>query len=66
MVHDNSQRNKSFLQYHTVTFATMQRTANLFGKTTFVMVMDYDDNKMFLKLDQMKNQNLLMLSRCGT
>ena len=40
----------------------MERGAALFGKTTFVMDRGYDDNKMFLKLDGLKQDYVIRLT----
>ena len=40
----------------------MNRAKNLFGKATFVMDRGYDDNKMFLKLDELKQDYVIRLT----
>lgn len=40
----------------------MERTAALFGKATFVMDRRYDDNKMFLTLDDLKQDYVIRLT----
>ena len=40
----------------------MERGAALFGKATFVMDQGYDDNKMFLKLDGLKQDYVIKLT----
>ena len=40
----------------------MERGAAMFGKATFVMDRDYDDNKMFLKLDELKQDYVIRLT----
>ena len=40
----------------------MERGAKLFGKATFIMDRGYDDNKMFLKLDQMEQDYVIRLT----
>lgn len=39
----------------------MKCGAALFGKATFVMDRGYDDNKMFLKLDELKQDYVIRL-----
>ena len=58
----HSSREKNFSSANTVTFAAMERAAALFGKATFVMDRGYDDNKMFLKLDSMKQDYVIRLT----
>ena len=48
----HSSGEKNFTSVNDITFAAMERSAALFGKATFVMDRGYDDNKMFLKLDE--------------
>ena len=40
----------------------MERGCQLFGKATFVMDRGYDDNKMFLKLDELKQDYIIRLT----
>lgn len=40
----------------------MEHAKALFGKATFVMYCGYDDNKMFLKLDSMKQDYVIRLT----
>lgn len=49
----HSSKEKNFTSINHITFSAMERAA-LFGKATFVMDRGYDDSKMFLKLDSMK------------
>jgi len=58
----HSSKEQSFSSINTVTFDAMQRAANMFGKATFVMDRGYDDNKMFLKLNQMKQDYVIRLT----
>lgn len=39
----------------------MERGAALFGKATFVMDLGYDDNKMFLKMEELKQDYVIRL-----
>ena len=43
-------------------FSAMERAAAIFEKATFVMDRGYDDNKMFLKLDSMKQDYVIRLT----
>ena len=49
----HSSEEKDYTSANDVTFSAMERGASLFGKATFVMDRGYDDNKMFLKLDDL-------------
>ena len=40
----------------------MERGAAMFSKATFVMDRGYDDNKMFLKLDELKQYYVIRLT----
>lgn len=40
----------------------MKRGAVLFGKATFAMDRGYDDNKMFLKLDELEQDYVIRLT----
>ena len=40
----------------------MERGAALFGKATFAMDRGYDDNKMFLKLDELDQDYVIRLT----
>ena len=56
-VHSSTEKN--FTSINDVTFAAMERGAALFGKATFVLDRGYDDNKMFLKLDALKQDYVI-------
>ncbi len=58
----HSSREKNFTSINDITFAAMERGAALFGKATFVMDRGYDDNKMFLKLDELKQDYVIRLT----
>ena len=45
-----------------VTFSAMERGAAMFGRATFVMDRGYDDNKMFLKLDELEQDYVIRLT----
>ena len=49
-IHSSSE--KDYKSANTITFQAMEQGAALFGKATFAMDRGYDDNKMFLKLDE--------------
>ena len=55
----HSSEEKDYTSANDVTFSAMERGASLFGKATFVMDRGYDDNKMFLKLDDL-NQDYVI------
>lgn len=45
-----------------ITFAAIERGKSLFGNASFVMDKDYDDNKMFLKLDELDQYYVIRLT----
>lgn len=57
----HSSEEKDYTSANDVTFSAMERGAALFGKATFVMDRGYDDNKMFLKLDALKQDYVIRL-----
>ncbi len=58
----HSSKEKTFTSINDVTFAAMERGKQLFGKATFVMDRGYDDNKMFLKLDELEQSYVIRLT----
>ena len=58
----HSSKEKNFTSINDVTFAAMQRGASLFGKATFAMDRGYDDNKIFLKLDELEQDYVVRLT----
>ncbi len=58
----HSSKEKNFTSINDVTFSAMERGKQLFGKATFVMDRGYDDNKMFLKLDELKQYYVIRLT----
>ena len=58
----HSSKEKNFTSINDVTFSAMNRAASLFGKATFAMDRGYDDNKMFLKLDELKQDYVIRLT----
>lgn len=58
----HSSKEKNFTSINDVTFSAMERGAALFGKATFAMDRGYDDNKMFLKLDELKQDYVIRLT----
>lgn len=52
---------KDYKSANTITFDAMERGAALFHKATFAMDRGYDDNKMFLKLDELKQDYVIRL-----
>ena len=59
----HSSKEKNFSSINSITFRAMERGTNLFGKATFVMDRGYDDNKMFLKLDELNQDYVIRLTR---
>ena len=58
----HSSKEKNFTSLNNITFSAMERGAAMFGKATFVMDRGYDDNKMFLKLDELKQDYVIRLT----
>ena len=58
----HSSKEKSFTSINDITFSAMERASALFKKATFVLDRGYDDNKMFLKLDSMKQEYVIRLT----
>lgn len=58
----HSSKEKYFISANDVTFSAMKRGADMFGLATFVMDRGYDDNKMFLKLDELKQNYVIRLT----
>lgn len=58
----HSSKEKNFTSANDVTFSAMKRGADMFGHATFVMDRGYDDNKMFLKLDELKQDYVIRLT----
>lgn len=58
----HSSKEKNFTSVNDITFCAMERGAALFDKATFVMDRGYDDNKMFLKLDGLKQDYVIRLT----
>src|SRR5690554_1832145 len=59
----HSSKEKNFKSINTFTFSAMERGKELFGKATFVMDRGYDDNKMFLKLDELEQDYVIRLTK---
>lgn len=57
----HSSKEKNYTSASDVTFSTMERGDALFGKVTLVMDRGYDDNKMFLKFDELKQDYVIRL-----
>ena len=58
----HSSKEKSFTSTNDITFSAMERGAAMFGRATFVVDRGYDDNKMFLKLDELKQDYVIRLT----
>lgn len=59
-VHSSAEKN--YKSANTITFDAIERGAVLFGKATFAMDRGYDDNKMFLKLDELGQKYVIRLT----
>ena len=60
--HIHSSREKDYKSANTITFHAIEQGAALLGKATFVMDRGYDDNKMFLKLDELGQDYVIRLT----
>ena len=58
----HSSKEKNFTSINDITFSAMERGATLFGKATYALDRGYDDNKMFLKLDELKQDYIIRLT----
>lgn len=58
----HSSAEKGYKSANSITFHAMEQGAALFGKATFAMDRGYDDNKMFLKLDELKQDYVIRLT----
>lgn len=58
----HSSKEKNFTSVNSITFEAMERGKAMFGKATFVMDRGYDDNKMFLKLDELNQDYVIRLT----
>ena len=58
----HSSKEKTFTSVNSVTFDAMERGKAMFGKATFVMDRGYDDNKMYLKLDELNQDYVIRLT----
>lgn len=59
----HSSKEKNFTSINSITFRAMERGAKIFGKATFVMDRGYDDNKMFLKLNELEQDYVIRLTK---
>ncbi len=59
-IHSSSE--KGYKSANSITFDAMEQGASLFGNVTFCMDRGYDDNKMFLKLDELKQDYVIRLT----
>lgn len=57
----HSSAEKAYKSANAITFQAMEQGAALFGKATFAMDRGYDDNKMFLKLDELGQDYVIRL-----
>lgn len=53
---------QGFRSTNSVTFSAIERAKKLFGTATFIMDRGYDDNKMFLTLDSLKQNYVIRLT----
>lgn len=58
----HSSEEKDYKSANTITFDAIHQGVALFQKATFAMDRGYDDNKMFLKLDELKQYYVIRLT----
>ena len=58
-IHSSSE--KDYKSANSITFEAMEQGAALFEKATFAMDRGYDDNKMFLKMEELKQDYVIRL-----
>lgn len=58
----HSSAEKGYKSANVITFEAMEQGAALFKRATFCMDRGYDDNKMFLKLDELKQNYIIRLT----
>ncbi|MFA9466955.1 MAG: transposase [Velocimicrobium sp.] len=58
-IHSSSERD--YKSANSITFPAMEQGAALFTKATFVIDRGYDDNKMFLKMDELGQDYVIRL-----
>ena len=58
-IHSSSE--KDYKSANTITFESMEQGAKLFKNATFAMDRGYDDNKVFLKMDELKQNYVIRL-----
>lgn len=58
----HSTKEKDYKSTNVITFEAFEQGAKLFPKATYVMDRGYDDNKMFLKLDELKQDYVIRLT----
>ncbi len=59
MIHSSAE--KDYKSVNTITFDAIRQASALFGKATFVMDRGYDDNKIFLIFDHLKQDYVIRL-----
>lgn len=58
----HSSKEKTFTSVNNITFDAMELGKAMFSKATFVMDRGYDDNKIFLKLDELEQDYVIRLT----
>ena len=58
----HSSKEKNFTSVNNITFDAMELGKAMFSKATFVMDRGYDDNKIFLKLDELEQDYVIRLT----
>jgi len=60
-IHSSSE--KDYTSTNTITFSAIERAAKLFNRATFVMDRGYDSNKIFLKLEELKQNYIIRITK---
>ena len=58
----HSSKEKNFTSINDITFSAIERATVLFPTATFVLDRGYDDNKIFLKLEELKQKYVIRLT----
>lgn len=60
--HVHSSAQKGYTSANDITFNAINQSVSVLGKATFVMDRGYDDNKMFLKFDELEQDYVIRLT----
>lgn len=60
-IHSSTERNYSSI--NTITYSAIETATNLFGKAIFAMDRAYDNNEIFLKLDELEQDYVIRITK---